>query len=160
MLRPDILGRRSVRVLRLSALLIALGLLPLAAAEKLPPLSPYKTDIPPVIDGILDDSAWKLAPTETGFKTYYPDFGKDMQEKTIVYYTYDRENLYFAFRCLDSKPDKIKASVSARDTIRPDDWIASTSTRSMTSSLSMRCTSTRSESKPIPSSRGTKKISA
>jgi hypothetical protein len=36
---------------------------------------------------------------------------------------YDRENLYFAFKCFDSQPDKIKASISRRDTIRPDDWV-------------------------------------
>jgi hypothetical protein len=46
-----------------------------------------------------------------------------MVDATVVYYAYDRENLYFAFRCFDSQPDKIKASVTSRDNIRPDDWI-------------------------------------
>src|SRR4030065_1477682 len=58
-----------------------------------------------------------------GFKAWRPDFGKDMQEKTLVYYAYDRENLYFARRVLSREPAKIKASVPARDTIRYDDWI-------------------------------------
>ncbi|MDH4272042.1 MAG: carbohydrate binding family 9 domain-containing protein, partial [Candidatus Aminicenantes bacterium] len=91
--------------------------------EKLPPLNPLHTDTPPVIDGVLDDPVWKQAPTETGFKTWRPDFGKDMHEKTVVYYAYDRENLYFAYRCYDSEPSKIKASITARDTINRDDWI-------------------------------------
>ncbi len=94
-----------------------------AQLEKLPPIVPYRTDIPPVIDGVLDDPVWAQAPTETGFKTWRPDFGKDMHEKTVVYYAYDRENLYFAYRCYDSEPNKIKASVTARDTINQDDWI-------------------------------------
>jgi hypothetical protein len=94
-----------------------------AESEKLPPLMPFRTDIPPVIDGVLDDPVWTQAPSETGFKTWSPDFGKDMHEKTVVYYAYDRENLYFAYRCYDSEPAKIKASVAARDTIRQDDWI-------------------------------------
>jgi hypothetical protein len=76
-----------------------------------------------VIDGVLDDPVWKQAPSETGFKTWRPDFGKDMSERTVVYYAYDRENLYFAYRCYDREPSKVKASVTARDTIIRDDWI-------------------------------------
>jgi hypothetical protein len=91
--------------------------------EKLPSLRPLKTETPPVIDGVLDDPVWKVAPHETGFKTWTPDYGIDMKENTVVYYAYDRENLYFAFRCFDSEPNKIKASITGRDTIRADDWI-------------------------------------
>jgi len=94
-----------------------------SAQKQLQPLIPYKTDTPPVIDGILNDSVWQKAPHETGFKTYHPDYGLDMAEKTVVYYAYDRENLYFAFRCFDSQPDKIKASITSRDNIHSDDWI-------------------------------------
>jgi hypothetical protein len=93
------------------------------AGAKLPPLRPYKTDVPPVIDGVLDDAVWAKAPTETGFKTWNPDYGQDMHSATTVYYAYDRENLYFAFRCRDAEPAKVKASISARDQIRADDWI-------------------------------------
>ncbi len=87
------------------------------------PLIPYKTDTPPVIDGVLDDQVWNKAPHETGFKTWYPDYGINMVENTVVYYAYDRENLYFAYRCFDSQPDKIKSSVNSRDNILSDDWI-------------------------------------
>jgi hypothetical protein len=93
------------------------------AKDTLDPLIPYKTDIPPVLDGKLDDPVWQRAPHETGFKTYHPDYGIDMDENSIVYYAYDRENLYFAFRCFDSQPNKVKASVSRRDNIHADDWI-------------------------------------
>jgi hypothetical protein len=102
---------------------ISLAVLPASAQEKLEPLIPYKTDIPPVLDGKLDDAVWQKAPHETGFKTYHPDYGINMVENSIVYYAYDRENLYFAFRCFDSQPDKVKASVSRRDNIHADDWI-------------------------------------
>jgi len=93
------------------------------AGDNLEPLIPHKTDAPPVLDGILDDPVWQKSPSETGFKTYYPDYGKDMPEDTVVYYAYDRENIYFGFRCFDSDPGKIKASVTSRDNIRSDDWI-------------------------------------
>ncbi len=92
-------------------------------AERVAPLKPYKTEIAPVIDGVLDDDVWKHAPSESDFKTYSPDYGKDMARKTTVYYAYDRENLYFAYHCYDTEPDKIKASIAARDTVRRDDWI-------------------------------------
>lgn len=103
--------------------IISLITLASAAQEKLPPLRPLKTDLPPAIDGVLDDPVWNIAPHETGFKTYYPDYGIDMAENTVVYYAYDQEYLFFAFRCFDSQPDKIKAAVTSRDNIHPDDWI-------------------------------------
>jgi hypothetical protein len=87
------------------------------------PLRPLRTNTPPNIDGYLDDPVWQEAPTVTGLKTWIPDFGHDMAEKTVVFMAYDRENLYFAFRCYDRMPDKIKAAIARRDTIRPDDWV-------------------------------------
>jgi len=87
------------------------------------PLRPFRTNTAPTIDGILDDSVWQQAPFETGFIIYSPDYGSPMSEDTKVWYAYDRENLYFAFKCYDSESDKIKTSVTARDKIRSDDWI-------------------------------------
>ncbi len=95
----------------------------LHAEEKYAPLRPYKTENPPVIDGKLDDTVWQKAPQVSGFKTWVPDYGKDMTEKTEVYYAYDQENFYVAFRCYDREPDKIKSSVTSRDNIDPDDWV-------------------------------------
>ena len=86
----------------------------LAAQDGAQPLRPLKTDEPPVIDGILDDPVWKQAPASTGFKTWNPDFGLEMAEQTRVYYAYDRNNLYFAYRCYDSEPSRIKAAISQK----------------------------------------------
>ena len=125
-LRKDITSRspRSALIhILFTGIFFALAAAPASAVEKLAPLRPYKTDAPPVIDGVLDDAAWRMAPSETGFKTWNPDFGKDMHESTVVYYAFDRENLYFAFRCNDRRPDMIKASVAARDAIVTGDWI-------------------------------------
>ena len=116
-----LISRKAIPLISIGAIFfIALSV---SAQDKPQPLTPYKTDIPPVIDGILDDAVWQKAPHVTDFKTWHPDIGKEMGEKTVVYYSYDRENLYFAFRCFDSQPDKIKASVNRRDNIQPDDWI-------------------------------------
>ncbi len=93
------------------------------AIQAIEPLRPFRTNTSPTINGILDDPVWQQAPFETGFIIYHPDYGSPMSEDTKVWYAYDRENLYFAFKCYDSEPDKIKTSVTARDKIRPDDWI-------------------------------------
>ncbi|MDD8027438.1 MAG: DUF5916 domain-containing protein, partial [Acidobacteriota bacterium] len=94
---------------------------PQAASKIL--LKPLKTDTPPVIDGRLDDPVWAAAPSVTGFETFIPEFGKKQPEKTVAYMAYDRENLYFAFRCFDDHPDKIKAAVSRRDDVQSDDFV-------------------------------------
>jgi len=87
------------------------------------PLKPLKTDNPPEIDGLLDDNVWEKAPSVTGFKSFIPDFGKDLDFKTVVYMAYDEENLYFAYRCFDDESGKIKASINSRDNILDDDWV-------------------------------------
>ncbi|MCX6134455.1 MAG: DUF5916 domain-containing protein [Ignavibacteriales bacterium] len=86
-------------------------------------LRPLRTDTPPIIDGRLDDAIWQVCPSVTNFKTFAPDFGRDGSGKTIGYMAYDSENLYFAFRCFDGEPDKIKSVVSSRDNVGSDDWV-------------------------------------
>lgn len=81
------------------------------------------TNTPPVIDGFLDEATWDAAAKFDNFKTIKPDYGKEPSQKTIAYMTYDTENLYFAFRCFDSEPEKIKTSVSSRDHIYNDDYV-------------------------------------
>ena len=88
-----------------------------------PPIIPVKISEAPVIDGILDEDVWTSGPGISGFKTFTPDYGKDVPFNTVVWVAYDEENLYYAFRCDDPEPDKIKASVDARDRIRQDDWV-------------------------------------
>ncbi len=118
-------SKRTILSLLSLSMLTALAASPAAAKAPaaLEPLRPAWAETPPKIDGILDDEIWARAPRESGFKTWNPDYGKDMTAGTAVYYAYDRENIYFAFRCSDPDPVKIKASVSGRDTINVDDWV-------------------------------------
>ena len=87
------------------------------------PSSPRAFRRPPLIDGVLDDAAWQEAREISGFRTFIPDFNKDLSEQTSAYMAYDAENLYFAFRCHDRAPDRIKASMASRDTIMTDDFV-------------------------------------
>ena len=79
-------------------------------------------EIPPEIDGSLDDAVWQSSPSVTGFKTFVPDFLQDMPHKTVAYVAHDEENLYFAVKCFDD-PNQIKTSIAQRDRIRADDWV-------------------------------------
>lgn len=97
----------------------------LAAASALAeaPLVSLRTDAPPVIDGVLDDAVWAAAPSVTEFRTFHPDFGQRPDDQTVAWVAHDAEHLYFAYRCYDSEPDKIKTSVTARDNMGADDWV-------------------------------------
>ncbi len=85
---------------------------------------PLETETPPVIDGVLDEPLWQEAPSVTEFRTWAPDFGREMVGETRTYMAYDRSNLYFAFHAFDPEPQNIKAAISDRDNIRRDDWVA------------------------------------
>lgn len=87
------------------------------------PLRPTFVASPPVIDGRLTDAVWGDAARVDVFRTYTPDFGREVPQRTVTYMAYDRDHLYFAFRCDDDRPDLIKAAITGRDNIRPDDWI-------------------------------------
>lgn len=87
------------------------------------PLKPTRMTIPPNIDGKIEISEWEDVLSISTFKTFSPDFGKDASQKTLAYTGYDSKNLYFAFRCYDTEPDKIKTSINSRDNIRSDDWV-------------------------------------
>jgi len=123
--RASCLLRASALVVAASIVFIAFPAPPVASAAPgpQPPLKPLRAAVPPVIDGDLSDAVWQQAPSVTDFKTWYPDFGKDMPDRTVVYYAYDAENVYFAFRAFDSEPGRIKASMAARDSITAEDWI-------------------------------------
>jgi len=87
-------------------------------------LEPPRTDSPPTLDGRLDDAVWQNISPVSGFRTYNPDFGTEMVGDTHVFAAYDEEHLYFAIRAFDPEPDQIKASVTSRDNIFREDWVA------------------------------------
>jgi hypothetical protein len=86
-------------------------------------INPMYTDEHIQIDGKLSERIWNETSWFNDFHSYRPDFGKELKDSTFVAIAYDNENLYVAFRCPDSDPGKIKASVAARDQIIDDDWV-------------------------------------
>jgi hypothetical protein len=80
--------------------------------------------LPPKIDGVLDDEAWSSDPLPLGiWKSYNPMRGEAAAEQTQVWIAHDSEAIYFAFRCLDSQPEKIRTTISRRDNAFSDDWV-------------------------------------
>ena len=86
-------------------------------------LNPSFADLPPRIDGNLDDEIWQNSPLTEDFITYNPSYGEVLPQKTQVWMAYDKKNLYFAFKCYDSEPGKIKTSITRRDGMFSDDWV-------------------------------------
>lgn len=74
-----------------------------------------QADAPPVIDGLLDDEAWKNAAVITDFTQVEPIEGTAPSEKTEVRILYDSNNLYLAIRCFDQEPEKIRTTQLLRD---------------------------------------------
>ena len=86
------------------------------------PVEAPRAETVPAIDGKLDDQVWASALKLGDFKTFQPDYGKEPSQKTEAYVLFDAQNIYFAFRCFDTEPGKIKASLSKRDAMFGDDY--------------------------------------
>jgi len=87
------------------------------------PLEVPRTDAKFVIDGVLDEDAWRSAlAIELPFEVA-PGDNPPAPVRTEVLLTYDMDNLYFAFRAFDPDPSKISAHLSDRDTFGNDDWV-------------------------------------
>jgi hypothetical protein len=96
----------------------------LAQAANRADLRPVRIATPPKLDGILDDEAWSGDPLPLdGWMSYNPMRGEAAAEKTQVWIAYDDKALYFAFRCLDTQPEKIRTTISRRDNAFSDDWV-------------------------------------
>jgi hypothetical protein len=73
-----------------------------------------------VIDGKLDEEAWKHAAVFKDFYNTGPGYNTQPSKPTEAYVMYDEHNLYIAFKCWDDK-DKIRATVAKRDNVFGED---------------------------------------
>ena len=77
---------------------------------------------PPVIDGNLDDEAWKSAAVFKDFYQWRPSDSSPASARTEVFAGYDTRFLYLAFHAYDD-PSKVRATVAKRDAIFDDDVV-------------------------------------
>lgn len=99
--------RVAVPVVITAVLVLCLQLWLMAGQYSNRSIPAVKTSTPPVIDGRLDDEAWKTAPVAKEFIDPYT--GKPAQEQTEAYIVYDQTAIYVAFYCHDSQPEAIVA---------------------------------------------------
>lgn len=90
-----------------------------------PPEKSHPITIPhsiavPVIDGKVDEDAWKQAAVFKDFYQTGPGYNTAPSKPTEVYVMYDEKNLYVAFKCWDDK-DKIRATLANRDNVFGED---------------------------------------
>ena len=74
-----------------------------------------RTTSSPVLDGKLDDAAWRAAQVIDGFLEYEPNTGAVPRFKTEVRVLYDDRYMYVMARMFDPAPDSIISLLSRRD---------------------------------------------
>ncbi len=92
-------------------------------AKELPAV---KVDVPPIIDGALNDIAWQNAPQGTNF-TDRSAGGAPAEDQSTIMMVYTDTAIYVAGYFFDSQPNGIVAR-QVEDQIRPfrEDWISFT----------------------------------
>lgn len=76
----------------------------------------------PQIDGDLSDACWEQVDWSGNYQQFEPYNSEAPSQDTKLKVLYDAKNLYIAYRCYDSEPDKIERRMSRRDGF-PGDWI-------------------------------------
>ncbi|PYQ01500.1 MAG: hypothetical protein DMF83_25480 [Acidobacteria bacterium] len=74
-----------------------------------------RASAPIVVDGRLDDAAWRAAAPAMDFRQRDPDEGKPATESTELRIAYDNEALYVGARMRDREPKRIVRRLSRRD---------------------------------------------
>lgn len=78
-------------------------------------LTAHRVTIPPLIDGLLNDSSWLLIPVATDFIQNEPTPGIPSFLKTEVRIVYDNSAIYIGAMMYDSSPDSVLKELSPRD---------------------------------------------
>jgi len=109
----------------------------LAAGEALgAEFEAVRLEVPPVIDGILDDAAWTSAASIVGLVQVRPFHGEPSPVVTEVLLGYDDEALYVAFRCADDEPER-RASSSSWISTGPESRPLASGSRSTSSMIAI-----------------------
>ncbi|MEX2604170.1 MAG: DUF5916 domain-containing protein [Gracilimonas sp.] len=76
-----------------------------------------------LLDGMLNENVWDLAPLATEFTQRYPKDGKKASEKTEVRILYTDTYLFVGIMAYESALDSIKAPLFRRDGNEASDWV-------------------------------------
>ena len=70
-----------------------------------------RTEIPPVVDGRIDEEVWALADVVEDFHEISPDEYEEPSQRTQVFVLYDENNLYIAAKLWDTQLTEIVAQI-------------------------------------------------
>ncbi len=95
-----------------------------ASAEELPAITPPVCAPAPVIDGVLDDAAWKDAAEFGAFRPLGDAARADAPRATRVRAARDAAWLYLAFECTNAQMARLEQKIHERDgTVQTDDSV-------------------------------------
>ena len=98
----------------------------IALAPDQPPAAPHLTAVhtgkPPLIDGRLDDEAWRAAPGTESFRQQFPFDGAAPSERTTLRVLYDESALYIGFDC-EQVHTPIVERLTRRDRDSESEWV-------------------------------------
>jgi len=77
-----------------------------------------------VVDGRLDDPAWRGAEPASGFRTWEPTRGDPPSEETIFKVVYDDRAIYFGIACMETDVSNIRGHLCRRDNISSSDVVS------------------------------------
>jgi len=97
------------------------ALIPAAVRAESPVVKAVRVDKGPVVDGRLDDPAWRSAEVFDRFRQVFPRPDSDPSERTEVRFVFDDSALFIGFRGFDAEPARIVANTLAHDGAGDDD---------------------------------------
>lgn len=101
---------------------LSFGQLAPKVAKKVYTTKPLGALASPVIDGLLTDESWNIVDWTGDYIENLPDENTSPIEQTKFKIVYDKEFIYFAFKCYDKDPKGIVKRLSRRDGFEGD-WI-------------------------------------
>jgi hypothetical protein len=119
----DDLNKHSIFISTIILFLLFFNTPSIFSQERTKTVHIFRTENPPQIDGLITDECWKSIESVSGFFQFDPLNGAAASEETLVWIVYDQKNLYFAFLMKDSKPEKIWAELTPRNTYENNDSI-------------------------------------
>jgi hypothetical protein len=108
------------RLLGLGLLALALPAWPHQGPQHPTALRLAAADVPPVIDGRLDDAAWQHAPVYERFAQFLPIDRQPARWRTTVQVLVTSDALVFGIRAWDPEPGRIRAPLARRDQVKAD----------------------------------------
>ena len=98
---------------------VALGQIDRGSQEK--SVRIVRTEVAPVIDGVLDEEIWRRAVPIDDFHQIDPNEYEEPTETMLVFVLYDDTHLYIGARLLDSQPGDITAQILRQGSSVDDD---------------------------------------